>query len=56
MRAFGVVVDAPVVNDKSGLAETVENFAIRAFVSELAGEGLTVAIFPKVNQVHCKGF
>ena len=35
MRTFGVVVDAPFLDDHLGFLETVEDLAIEAFIPEL---------------------
>jgi hypothetical protein len=44
---FGVVVDAPFLNDYLSFLETVEDFAIQTFVPELAVEGFAVAVLPR---------
>jgi len=41
VRTFGVVVDAPLLDDHLCFPETVEDFTIEAFIPELA------AIFPE---------
>lgn len=41
-----VVVLAPLLDDDCGLLQAVEDFAVEAFVAELAIEGLAVAILP----------
>jgi hypothetical protein len=47
MGAFSVVVDAPVFNGHLRFPETVEDFAIQAFVPELAVGRFTIAILPR---------
>jgi hypothetical protein len=37
---------APLLDDDGSLLQTVEDFAVQAFVAELAVEGLAVAVFP----------
>jgi hypothetical protein len=46
MRSDRVVVLAPLLDDDGGLLQAVEDFAVEAFVAELAVEGLAVAILP----------
>ena len=46
MRAFRVVVDAPLLNDDLCFSKTVEDLPIEAFIPELAVEGFAVAVFP----------
>jgi hypothetical protein len=41
---FGVVVDAPFLNDYLSFLGTVEDFAIQTFLPELAVEGFTITI------------
>ena len=65
MRAFGVVVDAPFLDNDLGFLETVEDFAIEAFRPEraaLLGEGLWGRVYDlgdgtvlKVAREHCAG-
>lgn len=43
---FGVVVDAPLLDDDLCLPETVEDFTIEALIPEFAVEGLAVAVLP----------
>ena len=47
MRTFGVVVDAPHLNDILSFFESIEQLAIEAFVPELAVEGFAVTVLPK---------
>ena len=47
MRTFGVIVDAPFLNDYLGFLETVEEFAVDAFVPELAVERFAIAVLPR---------
>ena len=44
---FGVVVDAPFLNDHPRFLETVEDFAVKTFAPELAIEGFMVAVLPR---------
>ena len=44
MWAFGVVVDAPFLDDHLGFLETVGDLAIEAFIPELVIEGFAVAV------------
>ena len=46
MRTFGVVVAALFFDDHLCLLKTVEEFAVEAFIPELAVEGLAVAVLP----------
>ena len=46
MQTFGVVVDAPHLDDRLRFLETVEDLAIEAFIPELAVEGFAVAVLP----------
>jgi hypothetical protein len=39
-------MDAPLFDDHLGFPEAVEDLAIEAFISELAIEGLAVAVLP----------
>ena len=47
MWTFGVVVNAPFLNDYLGLPEAVEDFPVEAFIPELAVEGFTEPILPR---------
>ena len=47
MRSSGVVVDAPVLDDHLSFPGVVEDLAIEQFVSELAIEGLALAVLPR---------
>ena len=44
MRALGIVVPSPVLDDDLCLGETVEDFPIEQFVAELGVEALAVTI------------
>ena len=46
MRAFGVVVDAPLLDNHLCLPEAVEDLTIEAFIPEFAVEGFAIPIFP----------
>ena len=46
MRTFGVIVDAPFLDDHLGFLETVEDFAVQTFIPELAIEGFAIAVLP----------
>ena len=47
MRTFGVVVDAPHLDDRLRFLETVEDLAIQAFVPVLAVERFAIAVLPR---------
>jgi hypothetical protein len=40
-----ILVDAPLCDDRLGFLEVVEDLTVKAFIPELAVEGLAVAIF-----------
>ena len=46
MRALGVVVPSPVLDDDLCLGETVEDLALQQLVAELGVEALAVTILP----------
>ena len=46
MRALGIVVSAPTLDDDLYLSQTVEDFTIEQFVPELGVEALAIADLP----------
>ena len=46
MRSDRVEVLAPLLDDDGGILQAVEDFAVEAFVAQLAIEGLAVAVIP----------
>jgi hypothetical protein len=46
VRTFGVVVDAPLLDDDLCFPEAVEDLPIEAFIPEFAVEGFAESILP----------
>jgi hypothetical protein len=44
---FGVLVDAPILDDDLRFSETVEDFSIQTFIPEFAVEGFAEPILPR---------
>lgn len=54
MRSDRVVVLAPLLDDDGGLLQAVEDFAVQAFITQFAIEGLAVAVLPRAARFDVK--
>ena len=55
MRALGVVVSTPTLDDDLCLGEAVEDFAVEQFVTELRVEAFAVAVLPGAARLDVGG-
>jgi hypothetical protein len=56
VRAYGVVLITPLPDDDLGFLEAVEDLLVEAFVTQLAVEGLAVAVLPRTAWLDVERF
>ena len=55
MRAYRVVVIAPLLDDDLCFLEAVEDFLVEALIAQLAVEGLAIAVLPWTARLDVEG-